>query len=45
MKIIVTHMRPDLDAVGSVWAIKRFLPGWEEAIVRFVPAGEWFSVL
>ncbi len=40
MKIIVTHMRPDLDAVGAVWAIKRFLPGWEEAKVKFVPAGE-----
>lgn len=33
-------MRPDLDAVGAVWAIKRFLPNWEDAEVRFVPAGE-----
>lgn len=39
-KVIVTHMRPDLDAVGAVWAIKRFLTGWEEAKIRFVPAGE-----
>ncbi|MBI2036427.1 hypothetical protein HYT17_02265 [Candidatus Microgenomates bacterium] len=39
-RIIVTHMRPDLDAVGAVWAIKRFLAGWEEAKIQFVPAGE-----
>lgn len=40
MKIIVTHNAPDLDAVTSVWLIRRFLPGWEEAEVRFVPAGQ-----
>ncbi len=40
MKIIVTHSSPDLDAITSVWAIKRFLPGWSEAKVEFVPAGE-----
>lgn len=37
MKTIVTHMSPDLDAVTSCWLIKRFLPGWEEADVVFVP--------
>jgi len=40
MKIIVTHSSPDLDAITSAWLIKRFLPGWEDALVRFVPAGE-----
>lgn len=40
MRIVVTHMRPDLDAVGSVWSIKRFLPNWEDAEIEFVPAGE-----
>ncbi|MBI3385048.1 hypothetical protein HY030_02545 [Candidatus Gottesmanbacteria bacterium] len=39
MKTIVTHLNPDLDAMSSVWLLKRFLPGWEEAEVRFVPAG------
>lgn len=39
MKIIVTHSAPDLDAVTSVWLIKRFLQGWKEAEVKFVPAG------
>lgn len=39
MKIIVTHLSPDLDAIGSVWIIKRFLPGWIDADVEFVPAG------
>lgn len=38
MKKIVTHINPDLDAVTSVWLIKRFLPGWEEAKVEFVSA-------
>lgn len=40
MKIIVTHSSPDMDAITSIWLIKKFLPGWENAIVRFVPAGE-----
>ncbi len=41
MKIIVTHMSPDWDAIGSVWLIKKFLPGgWESAKVQFVPAGQ-----
>lgn len=39
MKIIVTHISPDLDAIASVWLIKRFLPGWTNAKVEFVPAG------
>lgn len=39
MKIIVTHTAPDLDATTSVWLLKRFLPGWEDAKVEFVPAG------
>ena len=40
MKIIVTHSSPDMDAITSVWLIKKFLPGWEDADVQFVPAGE-----
>ncbi len=40
MKIIVTHGSPDLDAITSVWLIKKFLPGWENAQVKFVPAGD-----
>ena len=39
MKTIVTHMAPDVDAITSVWLLKRFLPGWSEAEVKFVPAG------
>lgn len=46
MKKIITHLNPDLDAVTSIWLIKRFLPasqrgepGWEEAKVEFVNAG------
>ncbi len=39
MKIVVTHSMPDLDAVTSVWLIKKFLQGWKEASLQFVPAG------
>jgi len=40
MKVIVTHNSPDLDAIAAIWLIKKFLPGWEEALIQFVPAGE-----
>lgn len=39
MKIIVTHLSPDLDAISSCWLIKRYLPGWQNAEIKFVPAG------
>jgi hypothetical protein len=39
MKLIVTHTSPDWDAIGSVWILKKFLPGWQDAEVTFVPAG------
>lgn len=39
MKTIVTHLNPDLDALCSVWLLKRFLPDWAEAKVKFIPAG------
>lgn len=40
MKTIVTHIAPDTDALASIWLIKRFLGGWSNAIVKFVPAGK-----
>ena len=39
MKIIVTHTSPDWDAITSVWLLKKYLAGWQDAQVRFVPAG------
>ena len=39
MKIVVTHMSPDWDAISSVWLIKKYLAGWQDADVQFVPAG------
>lgn len=39
MHVIITHASPDWDAIGSVWVLKRFLPGWDMAKVEFVPAG------
>lgn len=40
MKVIVAHASPDLDAISSVWVIKRFLQGWEDSQIKYVPAGE-----
>ncbi|MBA3724232.1 MAG: hypothetical protein H0W89_05095 [Candidatus Levybacteria bacterium] len=43
MKIIVTHASPDWDAITSTWLLKKYLSGWQEAEVRFVPAGNRLS--
>lgn len=40
--LIVTHINPDLDAIASIWLIKRFFPTWEKADLQFVPAGKTF---
>ncbi|MBI5122454.1 chromate resistance protein [Candidatus Roizmanbacteria bacterium] len=39
MKTIVTHLSPDLDAIASVWLIKRYLTGWNNAQIKLVPSG------
>ena len=39
MKTIVAHIGPDLDAIASIWLVKTYFPGWEEAMLAFVPAG------
>ncbi len=44
MKTIVTHMNPDLDAITSVWLLKRFGGAeWGEAEIKFVPAGKTYK--
>lgn len=40
MKTIVVHIGPDLDAITSIWLVKTFFQGWEEASLAFVPAGK-----
>ncbi len=40
MKTIVAHLGPDCDAITSMWLVKTFFPGWEEALLAFVPAGK-----
>ncbi|HZE87027.1 MAG TPA: hypothetical protein VE090_02355 [Methylomirabilota bacterium] len=40
MKIVVAHISPDWDAITSVWLIKKYLAGWQDAVVKFVPAGQ-----
>ncbi|MEK7633427.1 MAG: chromate resistance protein ChrB domain-containing protein [Patescibacteria group bacterium] len=39
MKTIVTHLSPDLDAIASIWLIKTYLNGWEDAEIKLVPSG------
>lgn len=40
MKIIVSHISPDIDSISSIWLIKKFLPGWKDANLKFVNAGQ-----
>ncbi|MBI5449417.1 hypothetical protein HY948_03830 [Candidatus Gottesmanbacteria bacterium] len=40
MKTVVAHIGPDLDAITSIWLVKTFFSGWEEASLAFVPAGK-----
>lgn len=40
MRYIVAHTSPDMDAITSIWLIKKFLNGWEDAKELFVPAGD-----
>lgn len=37
-------MAPDWDAVTSVWLLKKYLSGWQDAQVRFVPAGQKLEI-
>ncbi|MEO6508511.1 MAG: hypothetical protein ABIO02_01030 [Patescibacteria group bacterium] len=39
MKTLVTHISPDMDAATSVWLILKYLPGWKDAQLAFVPTG------
>lgn len=32
-------MSPDIDSITSVWLIRKFLPGWGDAEMKFVAAG------
>ena len=43
MRKIVTHKSCDVDAISSVWLIKRFYPNWDGAAIEFVNAGEKLS--
>ncbi len=36
----MTHKSCDIDAISSVWLLKRFYPNWDGAEVEFVNAGE-----
>ncbi len=40
MKIIVSHLSPDIDSITSIWLIKKFYPGWQNAQLKFVNAGQ-----
>lgn len=39
MNTIVMHQSVDLDCITASWLILRFLPGWIDAEIQFIPAG------
>jgi len=39
-KTIVTHLSPDLDAIGAIWLLKKFASEFADAKVEFVPIGK-----
>lgn len=43
VKIIVTHLNPDLDAICAVWLLRKFGQDFENAEVVFVPSGETYK--
>lgn len=43
MKIIVTHLAPDFDAITACWLIKNFMPGWKNVEIITVPAGKTYQ--
>ncbi|PIP64831.1 hypothetical protein COW96_00400, partial [Candidatus Roizmanbacteria bacterium CG22_combo_CG10-13_8_21_14_all_33_16] len=43
MKIIVTHLTPDLDAITACWLVKNFMPGWKNAEIITIPAGTTYQ--
>jgi len=43
MKLIISHLSPDFDSITATWLIKRYLPGWSKAILKFVPAGKTYK--
>lgn len=34
---IWTHSHPDMDAIGFAWLMKRFAPGFAEAVIKLMP--------
>ena len=42
-KLIVTHIFPDLDAIGAIWLLVRFHPDFSETEFVFVPAGSTYK--
>jgi hypothetical protein len=44
LHLIVTHTSPDLDAITSVWLLKKFHPKFTDAEIRFVSAGNNYEL-
>ncbi|MBU2052284.1 hypothetical protein KKH13_03730 [Patescibacteria group bacterium] len=42
-KVIVTHIFPDLDAIGAAWLLVRFHPDYSQTDFAFVPAGDTYN--
>lgn len=43
MKLIVTHLSPDLDASTSCWLLKKYLLNFSDSEIIFVPAGTTYK--
>lgn len=43
MKYVVSHLSPDTDAISSIWLVRRFMHGWKNARLKFVPAGSTYQ--
>ncbi len=42
-KTIITHIFPDLDAIASVWLLKRFDPDFSDANIKLIAAGTTYK--
>lgn len=40
MPTIITHLKPHIDEICAVWLLKRYLPNWRNAEIKFVHTDE-----
>ena len=40
MKTLITHINPHLDDIAAIWLYKKFVPGFSDAKLEFIPASK-----